>query len=213
MLPFTSTQFFDLFGIYNNAIWPIQVATYALAFLAMAMLLRPGVAADRFLSVTLALMWSWTGVAYHWFYFSAINFAAWVFGAAFVVQGAIFLSCGAIQNRLQFEYVRATRPALGVALIVYAGAIYPAIGMSLGHSYPNAPVFGITPCPVTIFTFGCLLLLRSPMRWWVVVIPVLWSLIGGTAAFLLDAPQDWLLLVSGVATTALLAKGRPPLLH
>ena len=41
MLPFTSTQFFDLFGIYNNAIWPIQVAAYALAFLAMAMLLRP----------------------------------------------------------------------------------------------------------------------------------------------------------------------------
>jgi hypothetical protein len=59
-------------------------------------------------------------------------------------------------------------------------------------------MFGITPCPVTIFTLGLLLLAR-PMYWWLLVIPVLWSLVGGSAAFLLRVPQDWVLLVSGVA--------------
>jgi hypothetical protein len=34
----------------------------------------------------------------------------------------------------------------------------------------------------------------------------MWSLIGGSAVFLLDVPQDWLLLVGGVLTAALLAK-------
>ena len=31
------------------------------------------------------------------------------------------------------------------------------------------------------------------------VIPVVWSLVGGSAAFLLDMPQDWPLLASGLA--------------
>jgi hypothetical protein len=59
-------------------------------------------------------------------------------------------------------------------------------------------MFGITPCPVTIFTLGMLLLAR-PMYWWLLAIPVLWSLVGGSAAFLLGVPQDWVLLLSGVA--------------
>jgi hypothetical protein len=35
-------------------------------------------------------------------------------------------------------------------------------------------------------------------------IPLLWSLIGGSAAFLLGVPQDWLLLFSGVVTVLVL---------
>jgi hypothetical protein len=61
MLPFTSTQFFDIFGAYNISIWPMQAVVYGLAFLAMAMLLRPGIAADQFITAILALIWSWTG--------------------------------------------------------------------------------------------------------------------------------------------------------
>jgi hypothetical protein len=51
-------------------------------------------------------------------------------------------------------------------------------------------MFGVTPCPVTIFTFGLLL-------------------VGGSAAVLLQVPQDWLLLVSGcVALPLILFRGR-----
>jgi hypothetical protein len=38
---------------------------------------------------------------------------------------------------------------------------------------------------------------------------VLWSLTGGSAAFLLGVPQDWALLVSGPASVALLAQDAP----
>ena len=34
--------------------------------------------------------------------------------------------------------------------------------------------------------------------YWLLVIPFIWSLIGGSAAILLDVRQDWLLLVSGL---------------
>ncbi|WP_292530757.1 DUF6064 family protein, partial [Mesorhizobium sp.] len=64
-------------------------------------------------------------------------------------------------------------------------------------------MFGVTPCPVTIFTFGFFLLAKPPVSRWVLAIPFIWSLIGGGAAFLLGVPQDWLLLVSGVVAVPL----------
>lgn len=66
------------------------------------------------------------------------------------------------------------------------------------------PMFGITPCPVTIFTFGLFLLTTQPIPRRLLVIPVIWSVIGGSAAFLLAIPQDWPLLVSGFTVLVLL---------
>ena len=68
------------------------------------------------------------------------------------------------------------------------------------------PMFGVTPCPVTIFTFGMLLLTRQPVPRLLLAIPGLWSLVGGSAAMLLRVPQDWLLLVSGAIAVALLIR-------
>jgi hypothetical protein len=43
--------------------------------------------------------------------------------------------------------------------------------------------------------------------WWLLVIPFAWSLIGGSAAFLLGVPQDWALLVSGLLAAPMLLRG------
>jgi hypothetical protein len=210
MLPFTSAQFLDVFAAYNNAIWPTQIAAYGLGFLSVATLFSPGIAADRIIAAVLALMWVWTGIAYHWLHFSSVNPAAWVFGAAFVLQGVIFVIAGTMLSRMRLRFGPTSNFSgfAGLAFILYAAVIYPLLGISLGHSYPRAPLFGVTPCPVTIFTFGWMLLLKAAIQWWVIAIPVLWSLIGGTAAFLLDVPQDWLLLVGGVVTALLLTTSR-----
>jgi hypothetical protein len=63
-------------------------------------------------------------------------------------------------------------------------------------------MFGITPCPVTLFTLGMLLLTVDPVPRWLLIVPVSWSLIGGSAALLLGIPQDWPLLLSGIVTLA-----------
>jgi len=208
MLPFTVEQFFVVFGSYNTAIWPAPLVAYGLGLLALAFLAKPSAPANRITSAILGLMWLWTGIAYHWIHFAAINPAAPVFGAAFVVQGLLFLHA-AWSGRLTFGQVGSVRAAVGLVFILYAGILYPLLGIGFGHAYPNLPMFGITPCPVTIFTFGCLLLTAKPMPWWIVAIPLLWSLVGGSAAFLLGIPQDWVLLVSGPAATALLARNAP----
>lgn len=85
---------------------------------------------------------------------------------------------------------------VGAAFLFYTAVLYPLIGMATGHTYPEMPMFGVTPCPVTIFTFGMLLLTTQRLPRWLLVIPFVfvWSLIGGSAAIALGVTQDWLLL-------------------
>ena len=79
----------------------------------------------------------------------------------------------------------------------YAMIAYALIGVATGHHYPEIPMFGVTPCPVTIFTLGMFLLTTGPVPKGLLVVPFFWFLIGGSAAILLHVPQDWVLLASG----------------
>jgi hypothetical protein len=205
MLPFTPTQFFAVFAAYNAAIWPIEIAAYGLGMLAAWLLVRPSPQGGRVISAVLAAMWLWTGVDYFWIYFSQINPFAWLFGAAFVVEGAILAFDGLVGRRLTFVLRSCARRISGVILIAYAGLIYPLLGIALGHLAASLPMFGVTPCPVTIFTLGLLLLSNGTTPWRVLIIPLLWSLVGGSAAFLLDVPQDAALLAGGIGCVLLFA--------
>ena len=86
--------------------------------------------------------------------------------------------------------------------MLYTLVIYPFIGEMFGHSYPRNPVFGVTPCPATIFTFGLLLWASQPVPWYVVFIPLAWSLIGVSAAINRHVPQDYGLGLAGILGTA-----------
>lgn len=213
MLPFTTAQFVEVFGAYNNAIWPAQIVVYIVASAGVALLFKPGTATDRIVSGILASMWGFAGIVYHWIYFAPINAAALIFGFAFLAQSVIFVMAGVVRRELQFAWTGTPRCAVGLILIVYAAAVYPLAGLALGHVYPALPLFGVAPCPILIFTFGCLLMLQNPVAWWVMVVPLLWSIIGGSAAILLDVPQDLMLPVSGLLTVGMLAGARPRLLR
>ena len=72
-----------------------------------------------------------------------------------------------------------------------------------GHRYPAFPTFGL-PCPTAIFTLGLLAFLKAPYPRSPFVIPVLWSFVGGQAAFLLDVPADYGLVVAGLVGVVLM---------
>ncbi|WP_291865301.1 DUF6064 family protein [Bradyrhizobium sp.] len=204
MLPFTQEQFLALFVGYNRAIWPVQFGMYQLGGLAVALLFWKPRGADRVIAGILASMWLWTGIAYHALFFSEINKAAYLFAALFVIQGSYLIYAGVYCGRIQFGLRSGSASWVGTALIAYAAIVYPLISMVRGHPYPAMPVFGVTPCPVTIFTFGMLLLAVPPLSRSLLVIPFIWSLIGGSAAILLGIPQDWLLLASGFIAVPLI---------
>ncbi|MCW5899526.1 MAG: hypothetical protein KIT10_09680 [Flavobacteriales bacterium] len=199
-LPFTPEQFFDVFARYNTAVWPAQVLWNLLALVAIALVFRRGT--GPVIATILAALWLWMGIAYHWAFFAGINKVAYGFGALFVVQGLLFLVHGARRRRLSFARPNGVRGIAGGLLMTYGLLVYPLLGHSLGHTYPQAPTFGL-PCPTTIFTLGLLLWTTSAPRWWLLLIPLLWSLIGTMAAFKLGVREDIGLLVAGIAFVGL----------
>ncbi|HSW27169.1 MAG TPA: DUF6064 family protein [Burkholderiaceae bacterium] len=208
MLPFTPEQFFAVFADYNAAVWPVQAVAYAIGLAMAVALLRQARGSGRTLGAGLALMWVWTGVAYHGLFFSSINRAALIFAALFVLQGLLFAHAGLLRRDLHGARPRGLDAIAGWTLVIYAALIYPVLGLVSGHRYPALPMFGITPCPVTLFTLGVLLLARMPVPRRLLAIPFLWTLVGGSAAFLLGVVQDWPLLLGAVVPVYLWRRER-----
>lgn len=213
-LPFTVEQFLAVFARYNQTIWPLQVVAYVLGALALILACWPRSHGDRIVAGILALMWLWTGLVYHLVFFVQVNPAAMLFGAAFLCQAGILAVVGGVQCRLHFRLKADLSSVVGVAFVAYAMVLYPILGTLQGHGYPSSPSFGVTPCPLTIFTFGLLFLSKERISWYVLLIPLAWSVVGSTAAVSLGIVEDLGLLVAGIASIALLRTpdGRPTVL-
>jgi hypothetical protein len=214
MLPFSPDAYFALFEQYNRAIWPAQIVAYVLGLAALALALRRvaragragrgRAARGRIVAAILALAWAWNGTVYHVLFFATINFWADIFGAFFILEALLLLWSGVIRGKLVFRLTYDAFSRIGVAFAIFALAIYPLIGWLFGHAWPGAAMFGVAPAPMTIFTMGLLLLVegRTPLH--LVAIPVLWSLIGGIAAWFLGVTEDLALPVAGIGGLSLI---------
>jgi hypothetical protein len=198
-LPFTTEQFFDLFAGYNEALWPALVVLWIASAVFSALLLSSRRPPDRWIGALLTAHWAWSALAYHAAFFTRINPAAWLFAALFLLQAALFFWWGVVHRRLSFAPRRTAWAPVAWVLIVYS-LVYPAINAVQHLSVSGIPTFGV-PCPTTIFTVG-LLMLATPRLWRLSIIPVIWSVIGGSAAFLLGVSADYALPVAGIALAA-----------
>ncbi|MEQ9639680.1 MAG: DUF6064 family protein [Alphaproteobacteria bacterium] len=206
MIPYDADAFFALFAAYNTAIWPAQPAAYALGLLVLVAMFRRFVQRDRLAAAALVVMWAFNAVAYHWTYFATINFLAPVFAAAFAAQALLLAWSGVGRGRLHFAWRGDPAGWIGLTLMLFALVGYPAWTWYAGHRWPDLPMFGIAPGPTTIFTLGALLAGRA--TWPLFVIPLLWCAVGGSAAWLLDVPQDLSLPAAAAVTLIAIAVRR-----
>lgn len=72
-LPFNSADLFNVFGLYNSAVWPWQTFVYVLAFLVLFLYLKRHPDIENATFILLSLLWLVNGILYHLMYFSAIN--------------------------------------------------------------------------------------------------------------------------------------------
>jgi hypothetical protein len=203
-LPFTIAEFLKVFELYNEAIWPTQVLTYLGGAAVVGLIVWRSRYAGIAAAAVLAAMWLLNGIGYHIAFFSEINRAAIFFGAMFVAQGALISWVGFGARRLRFSMRADAITGVALTAVAYAMVVYPLLGWTFGHVYPAAPVFGVAPCPTTIFTLGILLLARPSAPLWLFVIPVVWSAIGGSAALLLGVREDFGLIAAGFAAILVL---------
>jgi hypothetical protein len=206
-VPFTVEQFFAVFAAYNTAIWPAQVFAYALGLVAVGVLWSSNSIGKRVILSTLAIFWGWNGIAYQFVFFAPINPAAKGFAAIFVVQAILFAASAIARNSLQFKFRLDLRSFLGMGLIFYALLIYELLGYAAGHGLMKGPLFGVAPCPTAIFTIAMLLMAEGGLVVWLAVIPVVWALIGSSAAVLLGVPEDFGLAVAAMVLLVFLGKG------
>ena len=201
-LPFTTEQFFGVFRLYNSTVWPAQVFLILLAVLAVIFIALRRPWSSVGVSAVLTFLWVWLGAAYHLAFFARINPVAYGFGALSIVGGLLFAWHGVIHRRIEFAFARSVRTVLGIFLLAFALVAYPVWSTLAGHAYPELPTFGL-PCPTTIFTIGLLALASGARMRAVLTVPILWSLVGSQAAFLLDVKPDLGLLVAGVGAVGL----------
>jgi hypothetical protein len=194
-LPFTKEQFFDLFVSYNEALWPAAVALWIASAVIVALRLSTRRPHDRWISALLVWHWAWSALAYHVAFFTRINPAAWLFALLFLGQAVLFFRVGVVQRRLSFAPWGNAWAPVAWGLIAYALA-YPLINAVDHLSLLRIPTFGL-PCPTTIFTAG-VLMLATRRLWRLSIVPMIWSAIGGAAAFLLGVHADVALPIAGL---------------
>ena len=195
-LPFTAEQFFDVFAEYNRTRFWTVLGLWVASLVAFEIARRVRSRGSRLLTWYLAALWLWSAVAYHALLFTRINPAAWMFAALFLLQAALFFWLGVVQGHLSFAPLRNAWASVAWVLIVYS-LVYPGINAVQYSSLSRIPAFGV-PCPTTIFTAG-VLMLATPRSWRLSIVPVMWSVIGGSAANLLGVRADYALPIAGLA--------------
>jgi Family of unknown function (DUF6064) len=204
-IPFTTEQFLRVFEKYNQAIYPFQFALILVAIISVFLAASRKPFANKLISYLLGFLWLWTGIVYHFIFFTAISPPAYLFGTLFIIQGLLFLYEGVVSNRLSFRASQNFHGIFGTIFIAYALVIYPLIGYALGRTFTASPTFGV-PCPTAIFTFGLLIWTDKRFPLSLLIIPVLWSLVGTSAALSFEIKEDFGLLVAGTIGTTIIIR-------
>lgn len=196
-LPFTTEDFLQVFENYNLSVFPAQIFFNILAVLMIFLAVKRIKYSDKIIGFSLGFLWLWIGIVYHLVFFSKINPAAVFFAAIYILQGLLFIYFAGLKKDLNFSFSKDLMGLTGALFMLYALIIYPLLGILFGHTYPHNPTFGL-PCPTTIFTFGLLLWSKERVPLYLTIIPLIWSLIGSSAAVKLGVLEDTGLLIAGV---------------
>lgn len=202
-IPFTIEQFLLVFEDYNISIWPGQVLLYLLGIILLFFTVEKTSYSNLVINIILSFLWLWMGIVYQLIFFSTLNNGAYLFGFFYIIQSILILYFGAFRSKLTYHFTSNIYSVTGAILIMYALIFYPILGYLFGHRYPLAATFGL-PCPTTIFTLGLFLLTDTKVPKYFLIIPVLWPLIGYSAAFHFGMLEDIGLLISGIIVTSLL---------
>jgi hypothetical protein len=177
-------EFFDLFGSYNEMYLIVIILTYALAIVALLMAFKKSEYSNRFISLTLTFLWLWVGIVFGILVFGPVPAVmagielpgAWyLFGGIFAIHGIILLYFGVIKDTVSYTWKPDPQHYIGLLLILYGLVLYPLVGILAGRVFPEYPIFGIAPCPVTLFTIGILLWCDVKPSLPFFVIPIFWA--------------------------------------
>ena len=176
MVP-TEEQLLGVFAAYNAQIWPMQIVAYLLGIVSLVLAFRKDNLSNRTIPVILTFFWMWVALMF-WLPSAGQGFApGYFFAGIFLIQGLLFL-VQVLRPKLAFGFQATPAAWAGIFFLLYALVGYPVFGALIGHTYPNALPFGLTPCPLVAFTFGLLLLTVQKVPKAILIIPIFYALSG-----------------------------------
>ena len=180
-------DFYRTLQSYNETFWPMIIITFLLGIVVVYLAARKSGSSSKVISAILSFLWIWSGIVFFIIYYGSMEVeflglvmpGVWYLGGVlFLFQGVLFLIFGVVKSQLSFRLGGDWLSVVGALMIVYAMVIYPVIGFLTGYGYPRYPVFGVAPCPLTIFSLGLFQWSDRKMPIAVVLIPFIWALMG-----------------------------------
>ena len=169
-------HFFQRMAEYNNAIWPAQLISYALAVVIIIHSIKQWKVSNEINTTIIAIIWIWNVAVTEMLFFSKFQTQYYVWGILWILQGIFFIIIG-FKHTFNYKIQKNWYSYAGILFILYALVVYPLIGSFLGHGFPRGPIFGVAPCPVCVFTFGVLLFVDKKIPISVLLFPLLWAIL------------------------------------
>jgi hypothetical protein len=200
-------DFFNTLQTYNETVYAITILTYLLGLLTIYLVSRRSNQASKGVSVILSFLWAWSGLIFHVLFFGPTNVeflgmtmpGVWYFsGFLFILQSLLFITYGWVKSALFFSFDISPCSVVGAIFVIYAMLIYPLIGVLTGYTYPRYPLFGSSPCPVTIFTWGLLLWTNKKIPLRVSIVPFIWGIMGIMPVIVLGVYADIGLILTSI---------------
>ena len=153
-----SEEFYSLTVQYNQIVWPLIIVLYISAAIILNIIIKKPGKYDKIIALVLAIESLWLGVVY-WLIVSFLQdpLTSTIIGILWILISMMFVFHGIYKQSLSFAYTKDSYSLIGLICILYALIGYPIIQLLYGQMYPEMLLFGGTPCPFTIFTFGLLL--------------------------------------------------------
>ena len=212
-LLFSPRNYYRLFELYNDAIWPAQLVALLAGVVILGLLRKPGAWHSRVIAALLAACWLWVAWAYHDARYSSINWLATYFAIAFALEAVLLVLLG-VRRGLSLRPAAPWIAWSGVAMVLFAVLVQPLIGPLVGRPWSQAEAFGIAPDPTVVATLGVIALTSSWPKLLLLPIPILWCLVSGATALAMRSPDSWLMPVAAAlaigtaAGSALRRRGR-----
>jgi len=196
-IPFTTEQFFQVITDYNITFFPVQILIVFLGIICLVLILSGKSYKDKLFGSYIGMLWLWIGIMYHLAFFTSINKAAYIFGILFILQGLVVLYETFRGDKLKFQFKGYTMDYIAYFFLIFAIIIYPILLYFLENSIYTTITLGL-PCPSTIFTFGFFMMTTIKFPKYLLIIPLIWTIIGTSAAFNFGVYPDYVMLIAAV---------------
>jgi hypothetical protein len=199
-------SWWSISGAYNSAIFPMQIITMVTGIVLTCFLFaKPNAKTNSFMKAYLAFTFAWNGIVF-FLIFGKELLGAFLGAPLFIVTAALF-AIDMFTKKTEFKLPDARWHKYLTVFWILCAFLYPLIGLPLGHYYPKTCIFGVFPCPTTVFALALLAAAIPKVDKKAYTLLLIWAFPSVGKCFgALNLYEDCVLFVAGVYSLIMLVK-------